>query len=319
MDNNLVEVEVVNKKDIVPDVLNEAPVKKKRGRKPKPKPENPEPYVPKKRGRKPKGGKIISNPLEKSKESEYVTENVILHLKCNSEDLINNNNNELDYFQDNKNQYHEINEENINTNSDLENDKIEENHDNIENDLLSQNDINKSISEKLIILQKNLYYNDIISNNSSCFWCTYDFDHTSIYIPKYKLNDKYHVYGCFCSPECAVAHLFNESIDSSVKFERYQLLNFLYNNIYNNITNIKPAPNPYYLLDKYMGNMTITEYRKLLQQDRLFIVIDKPITRILPEIYEETDIKGSQFEILNTKTSFQIKRNYSNNSKPKFF
>ena len=65
------------------------PQKKKRGRKPKPKPENVEPHVPKKRGRKPKGGKIINNPLEKSKESEYVTENVILHLKCNSQEITN--------------------------------------------------------------------------------------------------------------------------------------------------------------------------------------------------------------------------------------
>ena len=32
---------------------------KKRGRKPKKKPENTEPVVPKKRGRKPKGGKIL--------------------------------------------------------------------------------------------------------------------------------------------------------------------------------------------------------------------------------------------------------------------
>ena len=64
-------------------VENIQPEKKKRGRKPKPKPEVQEPYVPKKRGRKPKGGKTLANPLEKSKESEYVTENVILHLICN--------------------------------------------------------------------------------------------------------------------------------------------------------------------------------------------------------------------------------------------
>ena len=36
-----------------------------------------------------------------------------------------------------------------------------------------------------------------------------------IYIPKYFMNETYHVYGCFCSPECAVAHLMEENIDSS--------------------------------------------------------------------------------------------------------
>ncbi len=311
---NIVEVEV---KDSDTDIL-EVPVKKKRGRKPKPKPENPEPHVPKKRGRKPKGGKIITNPLEKSEKSEYITENVILHLKCNTNDISINNDTLFDYIDDSSKNYHELDtsdnvlsepyeEEN---NKDLEyNDEVKE----------FEEKITKSISEKLISLQKNLYYNDIISNNSSCFWCTYEFNHSSVHIPKHKLNDKYHVYGCFCSPECAVAHLFNETLDNSIKFERYQLLNFLYNNIYNNITNIKPAPNPHYLLDKFMGTMTIDEYRSLLQQNRLFIVVDKPITRILPEIYEETDIKGSQFEILNNKTTFQIKRSYSNTNKPKFF
>ena len=169
----------------------------------------------------------------------------------------------------------------------------------------------KKLSEKIIDLQKNFYFNDVNNNNSACFWCTCDFDHTPIHIPKYKLNEQYYVYGCFCSPECAVAHLMNESIDTSQKYERYQILNYLYNNIYNNTASIKPAPDPRYLLDKFMGNLTITEYRKLLRQDRLFMVVDKPITRILPEIYEETDLKGSQFENQQNKTSFQIKKSTS--------
>jgi hypothetical protein len=42
-----------------------------------------------------------------------------------------------------------------------------------------------------------------------------------------------------------------ESIDDSVKFERYHLLNQTYSKIYNYTRNIKPAPNPYYLLDKF--------------------------------------------------------------------
>ena len=61
-----------------------------------------------------------------------------------------------------------------------------------------------------------------------------------------------------------------------------------------------------------MGNMSIIEYRELLRQDRLFIVVDKPITRILPEIYEETDIGGGgQFDMLRPKTTFQVKKTTS--------
>lgn len=305
--------------DVVP-----VPEKKKRGRKPKPKPENLEPHVPKKRGRKPKGGKIVVNPLDKSKESEYITENVILHLKCNSDDLNNNSTNNIGTIDDENLSFQLIDESNdVNADSSITLEGIADtpiiSH-NIHEDI-KKNDVtqtNKQISEKLIELQKNFYFNDIQTNNSACFWCTCGFDHTSVQIPKHKLNDQYSVYGCFCSPECAVAYLMNESIDSSQKYERYQLLNYLYSNIYNNITSIKPAPDPRYFLDKYMGNLTITEYRQLLSQDRLFMVVDKPITRILPEIYEETDLKGSQFETTTyNKTSFQVKKTSTKSSSTK--
>ena len=32
------------------------------------------------------------------------------------------------------------------------------------------------------------------------------------------------VYGCFCSPECALSYLKNEQIDDSTKWERYALI-----------------------------------------------------------------------------------------------
>jgi hypothetical protein len=293
------------------------PEKKKRGRKPKPKPENIEPHVPKKRGRKPKGGKIVINPLDKSKDSEYITENVILHLKCNSDDINNGSSNDIGTIEDDNLSFQVIDETTdvkqeesyqlMTATTDTELPIISHN---IQEDLKKTEAFqpNKHISEKLVELQKNFYFNDIQTNNSACFWCTCGFDHTSVQIPKHKLNDQYSVYGCFCSPECAVAYLMSESIDTSQKYERYQLLNYLYSNIYNHVTNIKPAPDPRYFLDKYMGNLSIDEYRKLLSQDRLFMVVDKPITRILPEIYEETDLKGSQFETGYNKTSFQVKK-----------
>ena len=114
------------------------------------------------------------------------------------------------------------------------------------------------------------------------------------------------VYGCFCSPECAVAYLMNESIDSSTKFERYHLLNHIYTKIYDYKKNIKPSPNPHYMLEKYYGNLSIQEYRSLLRNERLFLIVDKPLTKVLPELHEDND----EF-ILNNKiipsNSYQIK------------
>ena len=103
------------------------------------------------------------------------------------------------------------------------------------------------------------------------------------------MNGIYHVYGCFCSLECAVAHLMNETIDSSTKFERYHMFHHIYSKVYNYTKNIKPAPNPFYMLDKFYGNLSIQEYRSILGNERLYLIVDKPLTRILPELHDHTD------------------------------
>ena len=97
-----------------------------------------------------------------------------------------------------------------------------------------------------------------------------------------------------------------EDIDRSAKFERYQLLNDVYSKIYEYKKGIPEASEPRYLLDKYLGNLSIKEYRTLLRSGKMFLVIDKPLTRIFSELHEDTD----DF-ILNNKIipsgSYQIK------------
>ena len=147
----------------------------------------------------------------------------------------------------------------------------------------------KEINTKLKNLKIQLYKNVSPDKKSACFWCTYEYDNQSCYIPKYENDGELHGYGSFCRPECAVAFLMKENIDDSVKFERYHLLNQVYSKVYKFKKNIKPAPNPYYLLEKYYGNLTIQEYRKLLKTEHMLLVIDKPMTRILPELHEDND------------------------------
>ncbi len=255
-----------------------------------------EPTIPKKRGRKPKGGKIIEDSNIKENNNEIVS-NVILHLKCSKNDidkettdnsilshnLFSSKNNELAFqnienYTDNQNDHfnQQLNLNQTNTN-------IKENNENNESSSL------KTIHTKLKELQYNLHTNNICDKKSACFWCTCDFDNPPIYIPKHQINNKYDAYGCFCSPECSVAYLMNENIDSSSKFERYQLINNIYSKIYDYKKNIKPAPNPHYTLEKFYGNLSISEYRNLLQHDRLLFIVDKPLTRILPELHEDND------------------------------
>jgi hypothetical protein len=147
----------------------------------------------------------------------------------------------------------------------------------------------KNLNQKLKKLKIDLYKNTLSEKKSACFWCTYEFDNQPCYIPKYEMDGVLNGYGSFCRPECAAAFLMKENVDDSTKFERYHLLNQIYSKVYNFKNNIKPAPNPYYLLDKYYGNLTIQEYRKLLNTEHMLLVIDKPMTRILPELHEDND------------------------------
>lgn len=176
-------------------------------------------------------------------------------------------------------------------------------------------DVNiKDMSAKLKQLKIQLYKNTLQSEKkSACFWCTYDFDNAPCYIPKYEMDGTIYGYGSFCRPECAVAYLMKESIDDSTKFDRYHLLNQIYSKVYECKKNIKPAPDPHYLLDKFYGNLTIQEYRRLLKTEHLLLVIDKPLTRILPELHEDTDdaftkIYGIKATSGNSSGVYKVKR-----------
>ena len=288
--------------------------KKKRGRRKTKTKEPEEPKIHRKRGRKPKGGKIIQQYVNEVLD-EDITPNIILHLKCSMRDL--NKANSISNVNYNPNVEHiesynidnaslDLNcyvyekndsmKKNINVNNVIEEEEEEEETDNM-----------TQIWKKINQLKINLHKNDIADKRSACFWCTCEFDNPPIYIPKYEIKKSYHVYGCFCSPECAVSFLMNENIDSAIKFERYHLLNHIYGKIYNYEKNIKPAPSPFYILNKYYGNLTVQEYRKLLRHECLLLVVEKPLTHILPELHEDND----EF-LLNNKTipsnTYKLKR-----------
>ena len=322
-------------------------VKKKRGRKKKTDilseqqmKEKEEPPVPKKRGRKPKGGKLIKKPIENNEQNNPLS-NVILHLKCSLTDININNfsiTDPLSYkpiippnimtYNENDNQYSNFQNEEVKENTNLayntEQVSINESFttsicnnknkeiDNEIRDEFNDNDDNiqmKDINQKLKEIKVQLYKNTNPDSKSACFWCTYDFDNTTCYIPKYELDGEIIGYGSFCRPECATAYLLKENIDDSCKFERYQLLNKIYGKVYNYEKNIKPSPDPYYLLDKYYGNLTIQEYRKLLKSDHMLMILEKPLTRILPELHEElndNNENNNNFSIKNT--GYKVKR-----------
>jgi hypothetical protein len=312
----------------------------------------------KKRTKKPRPGKIVTiQNLQSSAESPV--NNVILHLKCSLQDLNEYNNrfsklltNPLEYnpdippevstydtakhtfasFDDPSSEQPETEEDVAKWNSVGTNAVIAPLHKICHVCQCEQSASTgdeevgekhaKELNQKLKQLKIQLYKNALQSDKkAACFWCTYDYDNTPCYIPKYEMDGTIYGYGSFCRPECAVAFLMKEHIDDSTKFERYHLLNHIYSKVYNCKKNIKPAPNPYYLLDKFYGTLSIQEYRKLLKTEHLMLVVDKPLTRILPELHEDTDemllnIYGISKTNVNTSGVYKVKRQSEKPSGP---
>ena len=268
----------------------------------------------KKRGRKPKGGKIIQPTITNDDQIDE-KQNVILHLKCSMKDLdeIKNEENEvLDAYNThvynelmyNYQKFDEPKFTSTSNNHNVNDDGFDGDDD--DTDFVNKDNM-KDIWKKLKQLECNLHL-DNISKKSACFWDTCDFDTPPIYIPKYFIGGTYHVYGCFCSPECAVAYLNNQQIDRSTKTERYQLLHDIYSKIYDYKKSIKEASDPRYLLDKFFGNLSIKEYRNLLKSGTLYLVIDKPLTKVYPEIHENTEDYILNNKIIPSNTSsYQIR------------
>jgi hypothetical protein len=245
----------------------------------------------KKRGRKPQGGKLIKK-TKPTEQPEEVRASVILHLKCFVKDLDNNMLEDHCPVQPYTDEvmtscYKSVKEPDVS--------------------FTGNSNTGKSIHTKIKELEQNLHTNNVNDKKSGCFHCTCPFDNTPYYIPKCNLNGTYQVYGCFCMPECAAAYLFKEPIDTNVKFDRYYMLNHIYGKANGYTQNIKLAPNPYYFLEKFYGNLNIAEYRSLFKKEKYYFMVDKPLTRVMPEIYEDNDTHIIHNKFVNANSKFKAK------------
>lgn len=158
-------------------------------------------------------------------------------------------------------------------------------------DEISSNNLSEQDQQKIKLLKIHFYKNEMQDKKADCFWCTYPFDNDPCYILQYGFNNDIYGHGSFCSPECGVAYLFGKQQfwDDSTKTESFQLMNYYYGKPNGYQQSIKPALSPYYFLDKYYGTLTIQEYRRLTKSQHMLLVVEKPVTRILPEIHEDND------------------------------
>jgi hypothetical protein len=169
----------------------------------------------------------------------------------------------------------------------------------------------KEIMKKIQRLKHTFHNGETVQTKANhrpaCFWDTCEFDGPIFYIPIMIVNGVFQVNGCFCSPQCAVASLLKDPLDTSTKFERLHLIHLLYGGTTSK--GFRPAPNPHYLLDKYYGNLTIQEYRGLLKGTQMIHIVNKPLTHILPELYEDNNDFLVNSKVIPTN-SLKMKKKY---------
>jgi hypothetical protein len=83
----------------------------------------------------------------------------------------------------------------------------------------------------------------------------------------------------------------------------------LYGGAYQHGKGIKPAPSPHFLLDKYYGNLSIQEYRHLFKGSQMIYVVNKPLTHILPELYEDNNDFLVNSKVIPTN-NMKLKKKY---------
>lgn len=105
----------------------------------------------------------------------------------------------------------------------------------------------------------------------ACFWCSHNFEGSPAFLPVKEENGIFHVYGNFCTPQCGLAYLLQEHLDSHVRWERMSLLH----RMYKAEGRIYPAP-PRESLKKFGGVYSYEEFLGLVLEKKSRIDVHTP-------------------------------------------
>jgi len=151
----------------------------------------------------------------------------------------------------------------------------------------------------------------------ACWWCCHEFDTVPWGIPTKYCDDKFDIFGVFCSPNCTLSHLLDTERDDDYLWEKVALLNLLYYKIYNKYETIIPSPNKISLI-KFGGSLTIEEFHNLIDNNNKSYTIEFPpcnnVIPMLEEIYKKTNLTNTYIpvdknRITKANNELKLKRN----------
>ena len=119
------------------------------------------------------------------------------------------------------------------------------------------------------------------AQSTSCFWCCHPFHWKPSVLPiSYDAYENmYTCEGHFCSPECALAHLYADPQVSDIqRWTRHALLADLYRPLYKQ-KDMTPAP-PRTVLRMFGGQLDIEQYREYLSNGDDMVAVHLPPLRL---------------------------------------
>ena len=158
------------------------------------------------------------------------------------------------------------------------------------NEILKTMEGNQVMSTELLksILDKSIC--ESYSPDTACFWCchSFDWDRTVLPISYDAYKNLYTCEGNFCSPECALSHLYNDvRVSDTIRWNRHTLLRHMYAGIYDK-KELSPAP-ARSLLRIFGGQLDIAQYRGYVSAVNDIILSDLPPIRL---IFPTMNIQG---------------------------
>jgi len=130
-------------------------------------------------------------------------------------------------------------------------------------------------SDKILVEYANSAKTQTLPSETTvaCFWCCENFKGRPCIIPSHVIDNVWQVYGNFCSPQCGMAYLISEILDTHTRWERIALLNRLYSTFMEG--RIYPAP-PRECMQRFGGTISSEEFHKICDSHRIRIDLHMP-------------------------------------------
>ncbi len=143
-----------------------------------------------------------------------------------------------------------------------------------------------------------------------CLWDCHQFKNTPWGVPYKFTNDKFQLFGNFCSANCVLSYILHYYVDDDALWEKVALLNLLYFKVYKEYKSIVPAFDKMGL-KMFGGPLEIDEYRNITSaNDKAYGVEFPPCNTIIPmleEIYKKTNLNNTFIPV--DKTRLQVANN----------